>query len=69
MPEIAALTPAFEDLSRQFLAFIRIECGLLPNTLAAYRRDLRDLLLDLQSRGIQGQRRSPRETCRITCRA
>jgi integrase/recombinase XerD len=52
MPETVPLSPAFEDLRKQFLAFIRIECGLLPNTLKAYARDLRDLLQDMQAREI-----------------
>jgi integrase/recombinase XerD len=46
------LCPAFQDLRKQFLAFIRIECGLAVNTLEAYSRDLTDLLADLQSRNI-----------------
>jgi len=32
------------------MTFLRIECGASPNTLAAYGRDLRDLLLFLASR-------------------
>ena len=28
---------------RAFLAYLRVECGLSPNTLAAYQRDLADL--------------------------
>lgn len=50
MPEVV-LNPVFTDLHRQFLLFIRVECGLSANTLAAYSRDLTDLLTDLQSRG------------------
>lgn len=46
------LFPVFSDLHRQFLLFIRVECGLSANTLAAYSRDLIDLLADMQERGI-----------------
>lgn len=35
------------ELRRDFLSFIRVECGLLPNSVAAYTRDLDDLLADL----------------------
>jgi integrase/recombinase XerD len=39
-------------LSRDFLAYLRVECGLSANTLAAYGRDLRDLTADLVSGGV-----------------
>jgi integrase/recombinase XerD len=42
----------FADLHRQFLVYIRVECGLSANTLAAYSRDLSDLMSDLDKRGI-----------------
>jgi integrase/recombinase XerD len=42
----------FEPLRRRFLAFLRVECGLLPNSLVAYDRDLRDLLGDLTQVGV-----------------
>jgi len=48
-PRVAA---ALDDLHRQFMAFIRIECGLSPNTLDAYSRDLTELLGDLTAKGI-----------------
>lgn len=35
-----------------FIAFLRVECGLSPNTIDAYRRDLRDLMADLEGRGL-----------------
>jgi integrase/recombinase XerD len=37
-----------------FEAYLRVECGFSANTLAAYRRDLRDLALDLAPRGKAG---------------
>ncbi len=37
---------------RRFINFIRIECGLLPDSIEAYSRDLETLLIDLQERGI-----------------
>ncbi len=42
----------FEPLRRRFLAFLRLECGLLHNSLAAYDRDLRDLFGDLARAGV-----------------
>ncbi len=35
-----------------FLAYIRVECGLTPATIEAYGRDLRDLLSSLSAAGI-----------------
>jgi integrase/recombinase XerD len=46
------LPAAWEEQRRAFLAFIRVECGLSPNTLEAYDRDLRDLASDLAGRGV-----------------
>ena len=43
---------ATDNLCTSFLAFLRVECGLSANTLAAYQRDLRDLCADLEARGI-----------------
>ncbi len=43
---------AFEPLRKRFLTFLRVECGLLPNSLAAYDRDLRDLFGDLSGAGV-----------------
>lgn len=37
---------------RGFINYLRIECGLLPATIEAYGRDLENLMLDLQARGI-----------------
>jgi integrase/recombinase XerD len=47
------LPEGLAPLYRDFLVFIRVECGLSANTLAAYGRDLRDLLLDLDIRGVK----------------
>jgi integrase/recombinase XerD len=41
----------FEPPVREFLAYLRIEAGLSPATLAAYGADLRDLVADLEDRG------------------
>lgn len=43
--------PELAKARTQFLAFLRIECGLAKNSLAAYDRDLRDLFTDLASGG------------------
>lgn len=45
------IPPALAALVPPFLAFIRIECGLSANTIAAYRADVRDLLIDLAAAG------------------
>lgn len=47
-PVIAA---GLDRLRAPFMGFVRVECGLAANTLAAYERDLLDLLADLTSRG------------------
>jgi integrase/recombinase XerD len=49
----AASTPGFTPALRDFLAYIRIECGLASATIAAYGRDLDDLVGDLVSRGVR----------------
>jgi len=41
----------FAALRESFIAYLRVECGLSPNTLLAYRRDLRDLFEDLAAHG------------------
>ncbi|MGH7133692.1 MAG: tyrosine recombinase [Phycisphaerales bacterium] len=46
-PAATPLTPADvrqHPVCRGFFTFLRVECGLAPNTLDAYGRDLRDLL-------------------------
>lgn len=56
---------AFAEPCRAFLAFVRVECGLADNTLAAYTRDLRDLLNDLDSWGVKSiHAASPRDLIR-----
>lgn len=55
MPRAAApslpVAPAFAHAREQFRAFCRVECGMTANSVAAYDRDLRDLLTDLTARG------------------
>jgi integrase/recombinase XerD len=36
-----------DDLRGDFVRYLRVECGLLPNSMAAYTRDIRDLLVFL----------------------
>ena len=42
----------FDQPVREVLSWLRIEAGLSPATLAAYQRDLDDLVADMASRGI-----------------
>jgi integrase/recombinase XerD len=56
LPPPAALPPAWAALHKQFMAFLRIECGLSANTLDAYSRDLASLLHTLQERGADTPR-------------
>lgn len=44
--------PPPPPLLTAFFAFIRVECGLSANTIQAYRRDLFDLLTDLEAHGV-----------------
>lgn len=46
------VAPALEHLRRDFLVFLRVECGLAPATLEAYGRDLLHLMGDLTERGL-----------------
>jgi len=51
-PGLERLSAQMAGAHRGFMAFLRIECGLSENTCAAYARDLRDLLADLDARGV-----------------
>ncbi len=42
---------AFTAAHRSFLTYLRVECGLLPNSLDAYSRDAAQLLWHLQDSG------------------
>lgn len=42
---------AFAPAHRAFLTYLRVECGLLPNSLDAYSRDAAQLLWHLQDSG------------------
>lgn len=44
------------DAARSFSAFIRIECGLRPNSVEAYLRDLHELLTFATDRGVMDVR-------------
>jgi integrase/recombinase XerD len=60
--QTAEMPKAFEELLAGFLAYVRVECGLAANTLAAYRRDLTDLLVELGEGGRSGAKAiSPRD--------
>lgn len=52
LPQLNPVPPSFTGLYDQFLGFLRIECGLSPNTLDAYMRDVLYLFETLDSRGI-----------------
>ena len=48
---------ALRSFTRDFLAWLDIECGLSANTLAAYRRDLDRFTAFLEARGIESPER------------
>lgn len=50
-PKLPTLSPAFAKARSQFVAFLKIECGLAPASIEAYSRDLDDLLADLSASG------------------
>lgn len=43
-PLLSSPPPELEGVFQRFLAFLRIECGLLPNSIEAYTRDVSQLL-------------------------
>lgn len=49
--DFGAIGPEFEASRAEFVAFLRIECGLSANTLKAYSRDLDRLLGELTEGG------------------
>ncbi len=52
----------YESIAQRFLDFVRIECGLSSNTIEAYGRDVRDLFIELNDRGVTGvQKIHPRD--------
>lgn len=48
-----------DAIVRAFAAYLRVECGLSTNTLAAYQRDLRDFILDLRGEPGPTKARTP----------
>jgi integrase/recombinase XerD len=52
LPDASSLPPGWRSLYRQFETFLRVECGLSPNTLDAYGRDLASLMHELTDRGV-----------------
>jgi integrase/recombinase XerD len=52
LPEPGTLPIALERAFDNFLAFLRVECGLSPATLEAYGRDAAALLTDLAAAGV-----------------
>lgn len=50
--EFVLLPEGLARARRLFLEFVRVECGLSRNTLAAYTRDLDDLLVELARAGV-----------------
>ncbi|MGD9688700.1 MAG: tyrosine recombinase [Phycisphaerales bacterium] len=50
-PTLGTLPPALADAARAFNVYLRVEAGLSRNTIAAYSRDLEDLLADLVAHG------------------
>lgn len=51
-PSLDALPPALRKAHDRFLAYLRVECGLLPNTITAYAWDILLLLTDLADEGV-----------------
>src|SRR5258708_5756844 len=53
LPTAAELPPAWSGLHKQFMVFLRVECGLSPNTLDAYGRDLASLMHRLTQHAVR----------------
>jgi integrase/recombinase XerD len=53
-PSLSRPPGTFAALHTAFLGFLRIECGLLPNSLEAYGRDTAQLLWSVTERGVAG---------------
>jgi integrase/recombinase XerD len=64
LPE-GVTAPEFVRAAREYLAFLKVEAGLSAATLSAYRRDLRDLFVDL----VEGGRTAPSEVSTDDLRA
>lgn len=52
-PDLGDLPEGLRHAHGRFLTYLRVECGLLPNSLTAYGWDLRLALADLASAGVQ----------------
>ncbi len=52
LPTAVELPPEWAGLHKQFLVFLRVECGLSTNTLDAYGRDLASLMHGLTGQGV-----------------
>ncbi|MEZ6318178.1 MAG: site-specific integrase [Phycisphaerales bacterium] len=46
------LPPALRRERDSFFVYLRVECGLMPASIEAYTRDVRDLLKDLTKQGV-----------------
>jgi integrase/recombinase XerD len=52
MTDRTPAAPSLEGAKRDFIIFVRVECGLAPATIEAYTRDIDDLLADLDAGGV-----------------
>lgn len=53
MPELSSPPELFAKQFQFFMTFLRIECGLLPNSLEAYQRDVSQLLHAIANAGCK----------------
>ena len=51
--ELAEVSASFHSASARFIQYVELELGRSPNTSKAYRKDLDNLFLFVQSRGCQ----------------